>query len=186
MVHHLNFEVGSEGTTPLIQACKQGSRTIVNILLKSTTIEVNQTNSFGMNAVFYCILHGHLKLFEILLHNGGKCITLQNGSNVLHLASKKGFNHIVQYLIARKEELKIDLNKQKSNGMTAALLAARYNQVEVLRLLHKEGADLGIVIDDSKMDILYIASSNGNDQVVIYLLSNNLVSNPNWKVNANE
>ncbi|WMI64324.1 ankyrin repeat domain-containing protein [Aestuariibaculum sp. YM273] len=49
----------------------------------------------------------------------------------------KGDIVTVKKLIARGEDV-----NQKSNGMTPAMYAAKYNRVEILQLLITEGADL--------------------------------------------
>jgi len=45
----------------------------------------------------------------------------------LHIAAKKGFIELVEYLIGPKVKIKMHIDKRKNNGMTPAMLAAIHN-----------------------------------------------------------
>lgn len=59
-------------------------------------------------------------------------------------------------------ELGTDVN-QKSNGMTPAMYAARYNRVEILKLLVEKGAKLDVKSDKGYKAIKYAELSNAKD-----------------------
>lgn len=62
-------------------------------------------------------------------------------------------------------ELGTDVN-QKSNGMTPAMYAARYNRVEILKLLVEKGAKLNVKSDMGFKAIKYAELSNAKDALV--------------------
>lgn len=66
-------------------------------------------------------------------------------------------------------EFGADVN-EASNGMTPAMFAARYNQVDILELLVKSGADLGTKTEKGWTALDYAKRSNAND-VLAYLKS---------------
>lgn len=61
-------------------------------------------------------------------------------------------------------ELGTDVN-QKSNGMTPAMYAAKYNKVEILKLLVEKGADLDLKSEQGHKAIKYAELSNAKDAV---------------------
>lgn len=63
-------------------------------------------------------------------------------------------------------ELGTDVNK-KSNGMTPAMYAARYNRVEVLKLLILKGAKLEVKADNGFTAKRYAKISNATDALFV-------------------
>ena len=62
-------------------------------------------------------------------------------------------------------ELGVNIN-EKSNGMTPAMYAARFNKVEILKLLVKHGADLKIKSDKGNKVEKYAELSNAKEALV--------------------
>ena len=75
-----------------------------------------------------------------------------------HLSIVKGDIETVKKLI----ELGTDVN-EKWNGMTPAMYAARYNKVEILKLLVSKGANLKARSKDGHTAIHYAKISNAKD-----------------------
>ncbi|NER12432.1 hypothetical protein GWK08_03185 [Leptobacterium flavescens] len=71
------------------------------------------------------------------IHSEGTEITTDVGINAFCMAIAKGDMETVKKLIEQGE----NVNK-KSRGMTPAMWAARYNRVEILKLLIDKGANL--------------------------------------------
>ena len=62
-------------------------------------------------------------------------------------------------------ELGVNIN-EKSNGMTPAMYAARFNKVKILKLLVKHGADLKIKSDKGYKVEKYAELSNAKEALV--------------------
>jgi ankyrin repeat protein len=58
----------------------------------------------------------------------------------------------------------VDINK-KSNGMTPVMYAAKFNRVEILKILIAYGADLETKSKDGITALSYAKKSNANDAV---------------------
>ncbi|MEP0212348.1 MAG: ankyrin repeat domain-containing protein, partial [Cellulophaga sp.] len=78
--------------------------------------------------------------------------------NTFCMAILKGDVETVRKLIEFGE----DVNK-KSNGMTPAIFAARYNKVEILEILIANGADLRIKCDKGRSVMLHAELSNAKE-----------------------
>lgn len=106
---------------------------------------------------------GSLKAFtsETLPQTNGETTFLIEKSvdnNPLHLSVAKGDLETVKKLI----EFGADVN-QKWNGMTPAMYAARYNRVEILKLLIAKGANLKTKCDNGRNAAFYAKQSGAKD-----------------------
>ncbi|PKB43350.1 ankyrin repeat protein [Cellulophaga sp. RHA19] len=81
--------------------------------------------------------------------------------NTFCMAILKGDVETVRKLIEFGE----DVNK-KSNGMTPAIFAARYNKVEILEILIANGADLRIKCDKGRSVMLHAELSNAKEAMI--------------------
>ena len=81
-------------------------------------------------------------------------------------AIMKGDAKMVKQLIEFGE----DVNK-KSLGKTPAMFAARYNKVEVLKLLVKNGADLSMKSDKTNYTVKKFAELSNAKETLDYLVS---------------
>jgi len=74
----------------------------------------------------------------------------------------KGDIETVQKLIARGEDV-----NEKSNGMTPAMYAAKFNRTEILKLLIAHGADLKAKSDKKKTALDYAELHGAKDTAAI-------------------
>jgi hypothetical protein len=74
----------------------------------------------------------------------------------------KGDIETVQKLIARGEDV-----NEKSNGMTPAMYAAKFNRTEILKLLIVHGADLKAKCDKKKTALDYAKLHGAKDTAAI-------------------
>ncbi|MEO6346379.1 MAG: ankyrin repeat domain-containing protein [Aquaticitalea sp.] len=82
------------------------------------------------------------------------------GVNPFCMSIAKGDIETVKKLI----ELGTDVN-QKSNGMTPAMYAAKFNKTEILKLLVAKGADLKVKSDAGFKAIKYAQLSNAKESL---------------------
>lgn len=96
--------------------------------------------------------------------NSGSSIKVETFSKIspFCMAVSKGDVVTVKKLI----ELGSDVN-EKSNGMTPAMYAARYNRVEVLKLLISKGAKLNVKSANGYTAKRYAEISNATDALFV-------------------
>jgi uncharacterized protein len=101
------------------------------------------------------VYYGHLEILTNLISQGAKFEATLKGNTLLHIAAKKGYIDIVQYLLERST--KEQINSRKQNGMTPAMLAVQNNHLFVLKCLFDAGADLTLQMQGN-VNILYMAA----------------------------
>ena len=83
------------------------SADFVELMLKNKTININRTDSYGINAFWIAAFYGHPEIMRLLIARGADIFARNhNGSNALHIAVKKNNFQIVKALI----NLKFPLN----------------------------------------------------------------------------
>ena len=164
------------GSTPLMLACINDHREIVNLLIKAGA-DVNIVNKAGWTALHYAARSSHFENFQIakaLIENGADLNVLANVDDVgkwtpLILAARNGNERIAEALI----EKGADLNVADKHGWTALHYAARDNYVKRAKALIENGADLNKladVRDSGKWTPLILAVHNDNDEIAEALI----------------
>ena len=141
----VNFNITVDAINPLMLACTMGNMEIVKILLANPTIDVNRSDNTGINALYVSVYYGHLAIYQLLESQGAVFHQSTKGTTLLHIAAKKGFIELVEYLIGPKCRNKMHIDKRKKNGMTPAMIAAVHNQLFVLKCLVEGGANLKLL-----------------------------------------
>ncbi|OCL09378.1 ankyrin, partial [Glonium stellatum] len=100
-------------------------------------------------------------------------------STALHIAARKGLEHIAADLI----KYGFDVNS-KSMGSTPLHLAAENSHEGVIRLLVDQDADITIKIDNLGYIALHIIAYRGNTSAIQYLLAEGADINALDKINA--
>lgn len=139
------------GSTPLMLACINDHREIVNLLIKAGA-DVNIVNKAGWTALHYAARSSHFENFQIakaLIENGADLNVLANVDDVgkwtpLILAARNGNERIAEALI----EKGADLNVADKHGWTALHYASRDNRVRIVKALIEKGADLNVKTKD--------------------------------------
>ena len=100
----INF-ADANGDTPLILAIKEGSLSIIKILLERDDINLNAVNKDGHAALIEAAIKGNLQVLSKLADD--KRISLlqtdDNGKNALLIAIEKAQYHVAKFLAAKKE-----------------------------------------------------------------------------------
>ena len=86
----------------------------------------------------------------------------------LHISAQAGFSDITAYLV--KSGAFIDVLNTKS-GFTPLYLASHQGQLEVVKLLIRNSANINLPRNNGATP-LYIAANHGHNDVVKYLLTN--------------
>uniref|UniRef100_A0A8C1GM98 Ankyrin repeat and death domain containing 1A n=1 Tax=Cyprinus carpio TaxID=7962 RepID=A0A8C1GM98_CYPCA len=144
-------------------AAGAGSEQAVRLLLDHD-MEVDDMDSFGMNALLLAAWFGHLSILKILVSAGAK-LTCENknGLNLLHCAAQRGHISILEYIMEDLEN--VQLNKVDKSGKTAFHLAAEHGHLEVVEFLIGMGCAHDLK-DKEENTALHLAAKQGHSDVL--------------------
>lgn len=122
---------------------------------------------------------GQVEVMRILHAKGANIFCRnQNGSNALHIATKKGLFQVVRELL----KIKFPLDKLKANGISALAIAAIKGNLPIIKLLVQAGADVN-QLGKNGVAPLYMAMKAQNLECMQYLLEQNAnvyINDPIW------
>ena len=149
----------SFGKTALLEAAKQGNIKAVEFLL-SRQANVNVTGAKGRTPLSEAVLNGNPEVIKILLEKGAKVnATFDNGTSALMLAAGDQFGLYTE----NENNQSRELNKTQIH----------YDQLEVVKMLVMNGADLNMRDDETygstSMTALQYALEAGKTNIVEYL-----------------
>ncbi len=124
-----------KGRPALVIAVQAGSQRVVEALLDMPSVDVNQVNTSGENALMMAALKGRLDWCKRLLELGAE--VNKNGWTPLHYAATGPEPTIVQLLIDKGA----DLESESPNGSTPLMMAAGYGVEANVDVLLGRGAD---------------------------------------------
>jgi ankyrin repeat protein len=142
------------GSTPLLFAARVGDLESAKLLLAAGA-NVNDTAPDGMSAVVLATRSGHEKFAQFLIEQGADPNAADAGYSALHAAVLMGDLGLVKTLLAHRANPNAPLTKGtpirrggedlelplRLMGATPFLLAAKYADVNILRVLAAGGAD---------------------------------------------
>ncbi len=123
-----------------------------------------------VTAIAFCLAFSTTNANSETNYENNTATVLVSNVSPFCLAIAKGDFNTVQKLI----ELGTDVNK-KSNGMTPAMYAARYNRVDILKLLIIKGAKLKVKTDKGLTAKDFAVISNASE--VVFVIENVLNKN---------
>lgn len=142
-------------------------------------MQLSTTNDEGRTGLHIAALYGHLDVVKLYLNRGLDIHTTDDkGYIALHRASGFGRTQVARYLLQQGSDA--DWEGQP-NRWTPASIAARYGHLDILKMLHRSGANLNTVTNKG-FSPLMLAAWGGKPLVVEYLLA----SNVNSKIQSNK
>ena len=168
----------NDGTTPLSIATKANWLPIVQCLLKAHA-DPNLQDRFGITALFFAVRNNSFKNFRCLMDaNADPCIET---SSAFHLAAEAGFIKMVKEILKKTSP-----NVSLSNGKTPLFSACHGNQIDVVKLLIKAGANPNTLLqtDNGTITPLSRACTNANLKMIDLLLK--AKADPNLHVYGKE
>ena len=123
------------GQTALGLAVREKSDRVVEVLLRSSQLDINSRNSVGETALMLAALQGRLELSQRLIAQGASIS--QAGWNPLHYAATGPEPKIVALLLQRGAPIEA----RSPNGTTALMMAAGYGNEQSVMLLLAQHAD---------------------------------------------
>ncbi len=165
----------SKGYTSLFMATEKSLDYVIRALLFRGKANVNVKNGDdGWTSVMKASELGSLRLVKLLIEEGGADPNIKSDKSdktVLHVAAQNQETPVVEYLITIS---KLDANQKEHNGLTPLYLAAEAGSVKIVKFLVEEAhvninSKNGHNLDSIPLSI---ASQNGHDTTVEFLLSN--------------
>lgn len=123
------------GVPLLMQAVRDGSWRVFDLVLSQPKIDVNKTNGYVETPIMYLSLVGDLDRVKKLRARGAELN--QAGWTALHYAAVKGNTNVVEYLLTEGASP----NAPSPNGTTALMMAMSNNHVDVVQKLLAAGAN---------------------------------------------
>ena len=159
-----------DGGTPLILASGRGHITVVDRLLKASASVSSFYEETGQQAIHCAAQAGHHKIVKRLLVNANQPADVNaeefDGTTPLHIVASNGDFPTFQLLLhfgARIDAM------THGEHVTPALAAVYQGNMQILRLLHQQGANMDAKLVNGWTP-LYLAASYGNPTVLEFLL----------------
>src|SRR6185436_3379861 len=144
--------------SPVADAAARGDREAVKSLLKSAA-DVNAAQGDGMTALHWAAMNGDADLAQMLIVAGAniKATTRLGTYTPLYLASQQGHAKVIEALIKAGADLKAGT----PNGTTPLMVAAASGEVDAVRVLVDNGADVNAKDGvREQTPLMYAAASN--------------------------
>lgn len=165
------------GFTPLLFAARQGSVASARLLLDAGA-DVNETAPDGATPLVVASFSGHGELAAFLLRRGADPNASGAGYAALHTAVLRSDGQLIRTLVAHGADPDICLTRGSRvprathwwvlpgslAGATPFLLAAKYTDVAIMRILAEAGADPLLPLEDGTTPLMIAAGarwSNG-------------------------
>ncbi|MCJ1336394.1 hypothetical protein MMC09_001670 [Bachmanniomyces sp. S44760] len=155
----------TEGETLLHLAIRHNHATIVSLLLRDVSIDVNRTNNGGLTPLLSSVIDckPNEEISHMLLAHADIDVNCKNhsGSSPLHIAAKEGRERLAQMLLGHPS---LKANVEDNYGDTPLVIAINENYEGVARLLIADRA-----VDVNRKCPLYRAIQLSQVNLVKYL-----------------
>ena len=153
-------EALSQRDKDLIQSSYDGELAHVEVLIMKGAA-VNSQDQKKRTSLILAASNGHLAVVEFLVSKGAE-VNLKDSDNktALMYASKRSFNDVAAFLLKNDAEVNV---QSKKKGMTALMLAAGWDNVELVRMLLEHGAEPSLTNIFGKTARVFAEEMNNSD-----------------------
>ena len=152
-----NFRMAHGGSTPLLFATRNGDVETARVLVDAGA-DVNDTAASGASALVIAAHSGHGPLATYLLEQGADPNAAEAGYTALHAAVLRSQHELLEALLDHGADINARVEhgtpgrrfsadysiRAQLIGGTAFWLAAKYGELEIIRMLAERGADVTI------------------------------------------
>lgn len=164
----------NRGLTPLHWAAMKGHTKVLEKLLKEPNINMSIVDHNGNTALLWAAYCGKLEILKVIVeHIKENEVWKRNndGSNILHLASKRGHGKVVRWLVTSAHpKLNLDVNAVDNNHATALHLAISEGCLDVAEALAESKFLEFDTRDEMGQSPLHRAAECGNTEALGFLL----------------
>ncbi|USP76197.1 hypothetical protein yc1106_03471 [Curvularia clavata] len=150
----------------LEKASEKGFTTVVEKLLHSHAFESDEGFRWQDQPLLLAVKNGHESIVKLLVSKGANTDLRDYGKNSIHIASEKGFENIVMFLLDERPDL---IESSGSRGETPLFLAVTNEHPSLAEALILRGANIHSRTIHSK-SVVEEASLKGLKDIVILLL----------------
>ena len=159
-----------DGRTPLLIASTHGYLTIVEILTKNTPLNLDDADSEGTTPLLATSERGHTQVVHLLCALGAQVDRADvDGMTPLFVAAMKGHRDVVEILY----RFRADPLAVAGLGQSALVVACARGHVEIVQFFLENLQAGASLVDNHRESLVHIASKNGNQRMVTWLLTNN-------------
>lgn len=164
----MSVAVRAAADSPIADAASRGDRDAVKALLKNAA-DVNAAQGDGMTALHWAAMNGDAELAQMLIVAGAnvKATTRLGAYTPLYLASQHGHASLIQALIKAGGDVKTGT----TNGTTPLMAAAASGDVDAVRVLIENGADVNAKDGVRQQTPLMYAAASNRAAVITLLVS---------------
>lgn len=171
------------GETALIRATSKGHLAVVKVLVEEGKADLNAKDNTGLSSLIIAAFKGYQIIVEYLITKGADVdIESDAGESPIHGAVQGGKLETVKYLI---EQAGANVDARQYDLATPIFRAAFLGHLEIVKYLHRKGADFNATSADGK-NPLWHAAKQGHADVVEYLVRNGAdVENQDYVMGTN-
>ena len=163
-----NTSPGSDGRTPLHQACIKGHTDLVRQLVVEHGADLGAKDNDNCDALMYAVIGGHQDLVRVLIkefHFNANTSPGSDGRTPLHQACIKGHTDLLRQLAVEHEA---DLSAKSNVNYDALMYAVAGGHKEIVKVLIN---DFGFRVNGIKgYTPLLVACKNGHTGLMIKLV----------------
>lgn len=165
---------GPDGQTPFLIAAFNRERAVVRVLLDHGGFDISTGGRLGFNALHYFAEYDH-ELAGEFLRRGGKFESSETGRTPLHFAASASNTDSVRVLCRwlrgiSEERLRVELAKQRSDGITALQVAAVTGSLDVVKVLVEQFGDDLMTLTPQKETMLHLGAMADEPKMIDFII----------------